>query len=142
MPRDLRLSPKHGVNPSLDQCFFCGEAKGIVLCGLLPEDKEAPRMMCLNQEPCDACAEEMRTGVMLIEVDEAKSPDLQNPSRTGLRAVVKEELMRVVVDDPTLLDAILSKRMAFLPIEAWTKLGLPREPVDNTKEIKHVEQDT
>jgi hypothetical protein len=27
------LSPRHGVNPSLDLCFFCQEPKGVVLFG-------------------------------------------------------------------------------------------------------------
>ena len=31
--KGIKLSPKHGLNPSMDLCFWCGEPKGVILCG-------------------------------------------------------------------------------------------------------------
>ena len=65
---DIKLSPNHGVNPSLDMCFWCGESKGILLLGQLENDVEAPREMLTSYEPCDKCAELFTQGVHIIEV--------------------------------------------------------------------------
>lgn len=68
---NISLSPKYGVNPSLMQCFFCGEAYGVVLCGRLPDDSEAPRELCLDREPCSKCKEHMEQGIILVSVRDA-----------------------------------------------------------------------
>ena len=40
----MKLSPKHGLNPLIPGCFWCGESKNeIALLGRLPGDAEAPR---------------------------------------------------------------------------------------------------
>ena len=62
------LSEKHGVNPSMEICFFCKEAKGIVLFGKLKKDVEAPREVLINYEPCDKCKEKFKEGVTVVEV--------------------------------------------------------------------------
>ena len=64
----IRLSEKHGVNPSMEICFFCNEAKGIVLFGKLKNDIEAPREVLINYEPCDKCKEKFKEGVTVVEV--------------------------------------------------------------------------
>ena len=64
----IRLSEKHGVNPSMEICFFCNEAKGIVLFGKLRNDVEAPREVLINYEPCDKCKEKFKDGVTVVEV--------------------------------------------------------------------------
>jgi hypothetical protein len=49
----VTVSKKHGVNPSLEVCYWCGEEKNsIILFGRLPDDKEAPRYSCINYDPC------------------------------------------------------------------------------------------
>lgn len=68
MSRGIRVSDKHGVNPSLEICFWCGESKGVILCGRLKGDAEAPHEMVINLEPCDACKKKFAQGVQLIEV--------------------------------------------------------------------------
>jgi len=67
----ITLSSKYGVNPSLMQCFFCGEASGVALCGRLPGDAEAPHMMCLDHEPCSECKKHMEMGIILVSVQDA-----------------------------------------------------------------------
>ena len=64
----IRLSEKHGVNPSMEICFFCNEAKGIVLFGKLRNDIEAPREVLINYEPCDKCKEKFKDGVIVVAV--------------------------------------------------------------------------
>lgn len=70
MSKGILLSPNHGLNPTLDMCFWCGQPKGIALCGRLPGDKEAPMNLVTSLEPCDKCAERFKEGVLLIEVSD------------------------------------------------------------------------
>ena len=70
----IELSPKHGVNPTLDKCFWCGGSKGVALLGRIrkegDDDAEAPRNLLIDLQPCDACREKFMTGVLLIEATE------------------------------------------------------------------------
>lgn len=61
----VRLSEKHGVNPSVEKCFFCQRDVGIVLFGRLKDDVEAPRSVTLNHDPCVDCQVVMSRGVIL-----------------------------------------------------------------------------
>lgn len=123
----VRISDKHGVNPSVEKCFVCGEDKGVVLFGRLKGDAEAPRSVCLDYEPCDECKRWMEQGVILISVDEKRSKSSpQNPWRTGGWVVMKDDAIRRMFKPESLVEVILKKRMAFVPDEAWDVLGLPR----------------
>lgn len=78
----IRLSEKHGVNPSICKCFFCGESKGIALLGQIGdrrkgEDIEAPREIVMDYEPCDECQSKMKDGVTLIEVTDKQPKDMR-----------------------------------------------------------------
>ena len=64
----IKLSEKHGVNPSLTVCFWCGEHTGIALLVRLPGDKEAPKEIIADYEPCDKCKEQWNKGIPIIEV--------------------------------------------------------------------------
>lgn len=68
MSKGITLSKKHGINPSLDICFWCGEPKGLALCGRMKGDSEAPKRMVTSLNPCDECREKFKLGVHLIEV--------------------------------------------------------------------------
>lgn len=126
MSKGLRLSPEHGVNPTIPKCFLCGEDKNeIILMGKLKGDVEAPRGAVFDYEPCDKCKEHMNQGVILISVDEEKSKgDMKNPYRTGGWCVVKDEVVGRMVTDPELRETILKQRVAFIPDDAWELLGL------------------
>lgn len=77
MPRrkndSIPLSPKHGLNPSMDCCFYCGEVTGIALMGKLKNDEEAPKECCTSLEPCDKCKEKYKGYLLLVEIKEDKS---------------------------------------------------------------------
>lgn len=125
----LTLSPKHGVNPSVEICFYCGEGKGVILFGKLKgwSDREAPSQVCLDHEPCDKCRSFMEQGIICIGVDEAMSNgDTKNPYRDGNWCVITEEAIRRAISTPELIEDIVKRRCAFIPSEAWTLLGLPK----------------
>lgn len=127
----IKISPKHGVNPMVPKCFFCLEDKNeVVLAGRLPGDAEAPHGAVIDRVPCDRCREVMAAGVLFISVDESKSPDRDNPYRTGGWAVVTDDAVRRCVSPPELAEKIVRARMAFVPDDAWDLLGLPRDAVE------------
>lgn len=122
----IRLSQKHGVNPSLEQCFVCLKDVGIILFGAMRGDAEAPRRVCLpNNEPCAECRRWMEQGVILISVRDGE-PDHANPYRTGGWVVVRDEAIKRWELDPDFERSILQRRMAFIEDAVWDRIGLPR----------------
>jgi len=123
----IRISKKHGVNPTIPHCFFCQKPKNeVILAGKLPGDEEAPRGAVWDRNPCDECRHHMETGIIFISVKpDEKTTD--NPYRTGGWVVIKEEAVRRIVKPATLADDICKKRVAFVPDDAWDMIGLPRE---------------
>ena len=99
MSRGIRLSEKHGVNPTMGICAFCGKETGeIALLGKLKGDKEAPRHTVLSYEPCDECKKQWAQGVAIIEVSRYPVTDGQpqiaeGAYPTGRVAVVREEAL-------------------------------------------------
>jgi CRISPR/Cas system-associated protein Cas10 (large subunit of type III CRISPR-Cas system) len=134
--KGILLSPKHGVNPSLEQCFVCLQDMGVILFGRLKGDAEAPRKVCLgsNSEPCPKCQELMKQGVILISVDEAKTKDRSNPYRTGGFVVVRDKFIRRVFRPKKVVEDVLRRRLAFVPDDAWDLLGLPRGEIGEKPE--------
>lgn len=125
----INLSPKHGLNPAVEQCFICMQDKGVILFGKLPGDAEAPRVVCIPEAgPCDACAAYMRQGIILISVDLEKTTDPKNPHRSGGWCVVTEEALGRIGLKPEALAGILKSRVAFLPDDVWKAIGLPTTP--------------
>jgi len=70
----VRLSDKHGVNPSMLVCCVCGEGTAVALLGQLPSDREAPRKMIDPSGPCSDCnatmTKQREQGFMLLVVDD------------------------------------------------------------------------
>lgn len=76
----IKLSPKHGVNPSVLHCICCGKDYGVAMLGKLKGDKEAPRD--IYQGLCNDCQGVVdQGGAMIIEVVDGEKSD--NPCRTG-----------------------------------------------------------
>jgi hypothetical protein len=125
----IRVSEKHGVNPALEQCYICGDDKGVVLFGRLPGDVEAPRQVVMDKDPCDKCRGLMKQGVILISVREepaVKGGKQEEPYRTGKLVVVRDAFIERVINDPQVRDQILKARVTFVPDAAWDMLGLPK----------------
>jgi len=103
---DIVLSPKHGVNPSLGVCFWCGEENGtVILPGKLKGDVEAPRYMCIDYEPCDKCKEQRARGITMIEV----KPQ-QDTTPTGRWVVMREGAFKELFTGPE-IEETLKKRV-------------------------------
>lgn len=113
----IRISQKHGVNPTMMKCFFCGEEKGIALLGRLKGDAEAPRSAFLDDKPCDKCKEYMEQGVIVIET---KDDDVDY--RLGGFVVVKDRVIEDIVNDEKLKESILKKRVAFMATSAFRQI--------------------
>lgn len=118
----IRMSEKHGVNPSLLLCPICGEDSGVALVGRLPNDAEAPRRM-LDQEPCKKCVDLMKQGCFLIEVDDPVQGE--KPRRTGRMSVITDEGVRKAFDAQA-AEQVIERRMAYITHSVWTSLGLDR----------------
>jgi hypothetical protein len=84
----VRLSKKHGVNPSLLVCPLCQEEFGVALLGALKNDEEAPRHM-LSTEFCVRCNELTKTHLVIARADEAMN-------LLGGYVAIKEEAARRV----------------------------------------------
>lgn len=82
---NIKLSYKHGVNPSINHCFICNKDINIALFGYIKGDKEAPKHCCTG-DLCDDCKEKLKTHVAIIEM---KSKT--NPERTGRVAFVSRK---------------------------------------------------
>ena len=125
----IKLSEKHGVNPSVDHCAMCGESYAAALFGRMDKDQEAPRYVCTGGL-CGRCQEAKDKGaIFLIEVDESKSsPD--EPWRTGRIVGVTENMIRRAFQPQELVDQILTRGLAWVPTEVFEMLGLVGEAVE------------
>lgn len=103
MSNSIKVSPKHGLNPTIPVCFFCGKEKNeIALLGQIGdrrkgEDFEAPMKMILDFVPCEDCQKKFAEGVLLIEVTSTPEyigmPIAENAYPTGRYVVVKPEAL-------------------------------------------------
>ena len=88
----IKLSPKHGVNPSILHCFICGKETGLTLLGKLKGDKEAPKDITNPNELCDDCKKQINAGnKFILEVKD--NTDEHNPERTGRLVCIKGEAL-------------------------------------------------
>lgn len=105
MSNSIKLSPKHGLNPCMPICFFCGETKNeIALLGQIGdrrkgEDFEAPKKALLDYVPCEECQKKFAEGVLLIEVADypfikGQPPIAENAYPTGRYSVVRPEALQ------------------------------------------------
>lgn len=125
----IRVSEKHGVNPSVDKCFICGKDYALILFGKLKGDVEAPRSVC-SGNVCSECQEHLDNGaVFFIEIDEERTTDENNPWRTGRQAGITHDGVRRVVDPPELAEQIIEKGVVYVPIEAYERFGIPEAEV-------------
>lgn len=140
MAKSIRISPKHGVNPTIPVCFFCGkEKKQVALLGKLKDDAEAPRNMVLDYEPCDDCKALFEENILLMGVTET-SPDGRPPIQgnlypTGSYAVVKPHIIPQLFT-ADVADEILEHKKAFLEEPVMQEL------IQITEEAKDRQADT
>jgi hypothetical protein len=138
----IRIHKKHGVNPTMTQCFLCGESKEILLVGSatkrfkdagvpVSDDGKMPMSIgAIDKEPCQKCEGYMKQGIILISTRDGEEGS-DDPYRTGGWLVVKEDAVkRMGLKSPALEERILKQRVCFIPDEAWDFFGLPRGEVE------------
>lgn len=114
----IRLHPKHGLNPTMKVCFWCGEETGEILLLGAAYEKQAPMRMVTDYEPCEKCKEAFAQGITLMEATET----LKGPEPTGNYWVITEEAAKRIFSGNSYEDVLHHKR-AFIDREAATKLG-------------------
>ena len=124
MSRGIKVSEKHGINPTIPICFWCGEDKNeIVLLEKLPGDVEAPMHMWIpgDYEPCEKCAELRKQGIDIVEVNE--KPVIGEPQQpyygyfpTGRHFIIKDEAAKRIFLSP-MIEQLVEKRMGFVDKE-------------------------
>lgn len=109
MARDsIKISPNHGLNPTIPICFWCGEEKNeIAIMGKINEhDDEMPMHACLDYEPCESCQNKMKLGVTVIEATTTSNaatnvPMQSNAYPTGRWSVVTRDFInRITGNNP------------------------------------------
>lgn len=85
MSKGIKISPKHGLNPTIPVCFWCGKQKNeVALMGRMKGDIEAPKNMVLDYVPCEECQSHMAMGVTVLEASDHPNTEGQPPMQTGV----------------------------------------------------------
>lgn len=125
---EIRISEKHGVNPSMGTCFWCGQDDGtIILFGKLPGDKEAPRHAIVSYEPCKKCEANFALGILLFEAREepllaGQMPIHEGMYPTGRYFVVRPNMIERAFGPSGLAEKILRDRRAAMMSDAFEML--------------------
>lgn len=109
----IKLSPKHGVNPTIPVCFWCGKPKNeIAMLGHIGdlrkgEDYKAPMQAVLDYNPCEECVSMWAQGVACIEVHQGRPTPYRPPIDknrdiypTGRITIVTCEAAKEAFDNP------------------------------------------
>jgi len=129
MARSIKLHPRHGLNPTINQCFWCGKDQGgISLLGNAYKGK-APMHMVTNYDPCDTCKTKMERGIWIIE---CRSADNDHPAMdrinklapTGRWWVLTEESFAKWPLLPEVKEATLKKRALMIEAQVAKIIGL------------------
>lgn len=124
----IRLHPQHGVNPSLDLCFWCGKERGVALLGY-NKGKEAPRSVVTSYDPCDTCKSQMAQGITILEAEAASRrpnvPEIQpGVVPTGRWLVMREDALEKVFS-PNMVETLKRSRKAFVEAGPMFEQFLP-----------------
>lgn len=116
---------KIGVALVNHSCFLCGhKTEEIIMNTILSENraKEIEKLhgKTVGHNICETCEKALEVGIGLIEVDESKTTDRNNPWRTGRICVIKESAFDEIFNK----DVDKSKRIIYIPIEVSETIGL------------------
>jgi deoxycytidylate deaminase len=95
MSKEIKLHPKHGLNPTIAKCCICGGDKNeIALLGAAHKG-EAPKSMVIDMIPCDTCHKQYLTeGIMCVETDAGEDTPRKDAKFTGNFVVLRESAFR------------------------------------------------
>lgn len=91
----ITLSKQYGVNPSVEQCFICGNDMGLVLFGSHYKDRNGKNARAPHHvftgHICDDCQKVIDDGgCHIIEVRDGEENE-ESPYRTGRLVAIKKE---------------------------------------------------
>ena len=131
MSGSILLSKKHGVNPTIPVCPYCGKPKNeIILTGYAGEkwakknghsDGQMPMYVIMqgDLEPCDECK---KNGITIIEAEADVEGEI---SVTGKSWLLKEEaFLRIFDTNNAVIKNALSKRVCFMDPTTTERIGL------------------
>lgn len=154
MSNDIKLSPEHGLNPTIPVCFWCGQEKEeIALLGKIDkEDSEAPRKIILNYEPCDKCKEFFNRGIHVIGVTEEPIVETMFPIvddgkvklyPTGSMFVAPEDWVKDFLtanEKEGMIEEVLEKKTLLMPDALVSQIidesNAPEMEVEVPEEVK------
>ena len=121
MSKSIKLSKKHGVNPTIPICFWCGKEKNeVVLLGHLEGNAEAPMCMWIpgDYEPCEKCKQYWTMGIVLAEAYDypilyENQPSFHGAYPTGVNMVLTEKGVKNLFTKE-MVDQLIEKRLGFV----------------------------
>ena len=132
----IHFHKEYGLNPSLDLCFWCGEATGVALLGA-NKGQKAPREMVSSYVPCNKCQSDWERGVTMIAVTTFPNGEGQPPINpeprgrstmghidlypTGALVVVRPEAVRRIFEED-MAESAVSKGRAYIELGAFNKV--------------------
>lgn len=114
----LSVSPKYGLNPTINVCAFCGKDKELLLLGRLKGDVKAPPRIIANYTPCEECKQKMTKGRTVVEVvtyDTGALPIKEGAWPTGRWMVISRESAAKMFNDD-------SDKPILLSVDVYSKL--------------------
>lgn len=111
----MYLHPKHGVNPTICKCFWCGKDKNELALLGASYNGEAPMHMVVDREPCDECKEFMALGITVMESADGKTP-------TGRWIVIREDAEFFNHIKPLLREQVLKARKFLVDTELFDQM--------------------
>lgn len=112
MSDSISLHPKHGLNPSLVVCQYCGETTNeIVFLGNTIKN-EAPRHSAISLKPCENCKKIFEQGVAIIEIKPIKNAACPKVLKY---VVITEEAAKRIFAGYEHLDQVLKQHMVCVP---------------------------
>lgn len=120
------ISEKHGLNPSINVCFFCGKDKEVVLFGKLKNDIKAPKRILSDYKPCPECAKTHAQGRLVIEVvttDTGSTPIVEGAWPTGRWCVISKDIAAKLFKDSNTLPVLLEQELYSAMMQSKKKLN-------------------
>lgn len=149
MSNSIKVSQKHGVNPTIPVCFWCGEDKNeLYLLGKLKDDAEAPMRAVYDYEPCDKCKGFIEKGVQLIGATtdpiQKGMPPIAGNEESGFLypthtfTVVKEEFVREFLENEPqeFLNNVLEKKVLVIPVEILNQMLSEARAAEEVQDIE------
>lgn len=155
MSDSIKISPKHGLNSTIPQCFWCGQDKNeIALLGKMDsKDSPAPMRVIIDYEPCDKCKELFGKGIHVIGVSEepiiksmfpiTEQPDGKKLYPTGTMFVCSEEWIKQLLSEPDeqeMLSSVLEHRKLLMPEEICAAYVDQARKEEDINEVQEKEQ--